>query len=84
MKSPMQSTKSSLGDKLTNENKRKEQKTSSVPHNIIKIITKKISSYNYITRTGYAHDKPKKFNQDNYFVYKNLCDNENSFLFGVW
>ena len=76
--------KSNQGEKTIQEKKRKELKTASVPHNIIKIITKRISCYYSMTKTGFAHDKPKKFNQDNYFIHKNLCDNENSYFFGVW
>ena len=51
---------------------------------ISSIITKKISKYHYITQIGLINNKPKKYNQDNYFIYKGLANNNNTHLFGVW
>ena len=96
MSKPRMNKKSTLVDKIVEENKKRETKVSSVnsiresrnsdktnegkPTNI----RKKIINVGHLTKTGYANDKPKKFNQDSLFILKGLCSKENWFFTGVW
>ena len=47
-------------------------------------ITKKVANYFHLSKIGYSNEKPKKFNQDDYFIYKGLAEDSATHFFGVW
>ena len=69
---------------LSKKRNKKMQKSSSVPNLIPKKkVNKTIYKIESLSQVGFSGPGVKKFNQDNYFIYKNLNDEENTLYLGV-
>lgn len=69
---------------ISTVNKDEPHSNSDNSNNGDKAVIKTIKIMHDITRTGYSGPGVKKFNQDNFFIYKNFNNNPNSIYFGVW